>query len=118
MFFGEYKNIEKGEQMRQSKNFTNNTIVSAQMDNAFWQLSRTKNIKTESLTSYSTVFESKDYYLLRSYGNFVACIGKKSRVCYNAEMRFELRSEVVQEHIKLFMKKYQAKHEIVYKPYH
>ena len=104
--------------MRQPKKFSDNTLVSVQMDNAFWQLSRTQNIKSESLTSYSTVFESKDYYLLRSYGNFVACISKKSRVCYNAEMRLELRSEIVQEHIKFFMEKYHAIYEIVYKPYH
>lgn len=103
--------------MRQAKKFADNTLVSAQMDNAFWQLSRAQNIKTESLTSYATVFESKDYYLLRSYGNFIACINKKSMVCYNAEMRLELRSEIVQEQIKLFMEKYHAKHEIVYKPY-
>lgn len=104
--------------MRQAKKFADNTLVSGQMDNAFWQLSRTQNIKTETLTAYAVVFESKDYYLLRSYGNFVACISKKSRTCYNAEMRLELRSDVVQEQIKLFIEKYHAKYEIVYKPYH
>ena len=103
--------------MRQAKKFTTNAEIAENMNNAFWQLAHLKTTNSRSLTSYATVFETKDYYLLRSYGNFVACIGKRSHICYNAQARIEMPSEVVQEQIELFAKTYDASSMMVYVRY-
>lgn len=103
--------------MRQAKKFATNVEIAENMNNAFWQLARLKTTNSRVLTSYATVFETKDYYLLRSYGNFVACIHKRSRICYNAQSRIEMPSEVVQKQIELFAKTYDSYSMKVYSRY-
>ena len=103
--------------MRKAKQFTENTEIAENMDNAFWQLAHMNRTEIKSLTYFSKIFETKDYFLLNCYGNFVACISKRTRICYNAQERIEMSSEVVQEQIIYFCKRFDAKSVKVYKSY-